>query len=248
MRKVEHIMGLPISVDLRDGDTAAVDRAFEWLREVDARFSPFRPDSEVSRLDRAERGSGALDSGGADSGGLSPDLAHVLALCEHYRLATGGAFQVRRPGRGLDPCAVVKGWAVQRAADLLAAGGASRYVVNAGGDVVAAGGPWRVGVRHPVEADRFCVVLEVGEGAVATSGRYERGDHIVDGRTGEPVTDLVSLTVFAPSLTVADATATAAFAMGLDGIPWAAGQDGCEIYAVDASRRVYRTPGMPVAA
>ncbi len=238
MRRVEHIMGLPISVDLRDGDTDAVERAFEWLREADARFSPFRTDSEVSRLDRAELAPNEL----------SPDLVHVLDLCEHYRLATGGAFQVRLPGRRLDPCAVVKGWAVQRAAELLVAGGATRYVVNAGGDVVAAGGPWRVGVRHPLEADRFCVVLEVGEGAVATSGRYERGDHILDGRTGAAVTDLLSLSVFAPSLTVADATATAAFAMGLDGIPWAAGQDGCEIYAVDASRRVYRTPGMPVAA
>ncbi|WP_433267681.1 FAD:protein FMN transferase [Actinosynnema sp. CS-041913] len=237
MRRVEHIMGLPISVDLRDGDTAAVDRAFEWLREADARFSPFRADSEVSRLDRDELAPTAL----------SPELVHVLDLCEHYRLATGGAFQVRLPGRRLDPCAVVKGWAVQRAADLLAVGGAARFVVNAGGDVVASGGPWRVGVRHPLVADRFCVVLDVTDGAVATSARYERGDHIVDGRTGAPVTELLSMTVYAPSLTVADATATAAFAMGSEGIAWAAAQDGCEVYAVDAAERVYRTPGLPVA-
>ncbi|MBB5956631.1 thiamine biosynthesis lipoprotein [Saccharothrix tamanrassetensis] len=238
MRRVEHVMGLPISVDLRNGDTAAVDRAFEWLRAADARFSPFRADSEVSRLDRAELAPTEL----------SPDLAHVLDLCEHYRLATGGAFQVRLPGRRLDPCGIVKGWAVQRAAGLLAEGGSSRFVVNAGGDVVAAGGPWRVGVRHPLRADRFCVVLDVTEGAVATSARYERGDHIVDGRTGAPVTELLSLTVYAPSLTTADATATAAFAMGLDGIAWAASQDGCEVYAVDATERVYRTPGLPIAA
>ncbi len=231
-------MGLPVSVRVEGlADEDAVDRAFAWLREVDERFSPFKPDSEVSRL-----GSGELDPTG-----VSPDLAHVLELCEHYRLATGGAFDVRLPGRGLDPCAVVKGWAVQRAADLLVAGGATRFVVNAGGDVVV-GGTWRVGVRHPLAADRLCAVLEVTSGAVATSGRYERGDHILDGRTGEPVTDLLSLTVFAPTLTVADATATAAFALGLDGIPWAAAQEGCEVYAVDASSRVYRTPGMPVAA
>ncbi|XVV04261.1 FAD:protein FMN transferase [Actinosynnema sp. CA-248983] len=238
MRRVEHVMGLPVSVrveGLADGE--AVERAFAWLREVDERFSPFKPDSEVSRLDAGELTA------------VSPELAHVLALCEHYRLATGGAFDVRLPGRGLDPCAVVKGWAVQRAADLLVAGGATRFVVNAGGDVVVGGaGPWRVGVRHPFVVDRVCAVLEVTSGAVATSGRYERGGHIVDGRTGEPVTDLLSLTVFAPTLTVADATATAAFAMGLDGISWAAEQEGCEVYAVDASSRVYRTPGMPVAA
>uniref|UniRef100_UPI0031D7628C FAD:protein FMN transferase n=1 Tax=Saccharothrix mutabilis TaxID=33921 RepID=UPI0031D7628C len=178
---------------------------------------------------------------------MSAELAHVLALCEHYRVATGGAFDVRLPGRGLDPCAVVKGWAVQGAADTLTA---DRFVVNAGGDVVVgarSGVPWRVGVRHPLAADRLCTVLEVGSGAVATSGSNERGDHILDGRTGRPVTDLLSVTICAPTLTVADATATAAFAMGLDGIPWAAAQEGCEVYAVDAAERVYRTPGMPVA-
>ena len=86
---------------------------FAWLREVDARFSPFKPDSEVSRLDRGE----------LEPGELSADLAEVLGLCEEYRVATDGAFDVRLPGRGLDPCAMVKGWAVQRAADLLTAAG-----------------------------------------------------------------------------------------------------------------------------
>jgi thiamine biosynthesis lipoprotein len=231
-------MGFPISVDLRDGDAAAVDRAFAWLREADARFSPFRPDSEVSRLDRA----------GYAPAGLSPDLAHVLDLCGHYERATGGAFSARVPGRGFDPCAVVKGWAVQRAADLLTAAGATRFVINAGGDVTTAGGPWRVGVRHPLHADRFCTVLEVTSRSVATSARYERGDHIVDARTGRPVTDLLSLTVVAPTLTIADATATAAFALGAEGIAWAAAQDGCEVFAVDADHTVHRTTGLPVAA
>jgi FAD:protein FMN transferase len=237
MRRFEHIMGFPISVRA-DGDLAvsyaAADRAYAWLREVDARFSPFRPDSEVSRLDRAEL---APDE-------VSADLAEVLALCEHYRIASDGAFQARLPGRGLDPCAVVKGWSVQRAADLLAAGGTTAFCVNAGGDVVVAGGPWRVGVRHPERADQVCVVLEVTDGAVATSARYERGDHILDGRTGQPATGLLSLTVLAPTLTEADATATAAFAMGADGIEWAAARKGCEVFAVDARRRVFRTPGL----
>ncbi|GAA1263824.1 hypothetical protein GCM10009634_03870 [Saccharothrix xinjiangensis] len=151
------------------------------------------------------------------------------------------------PGRGLDPCAVVKGWAVQRAADLLVEAGATRLVVNAGGDVATAGGPWRVGVRHPGRPDRLCAVLEVTDRAVATSGRYERGDHVVDARTGAPVTGLLSLTVVAPTLTEADATATAAFALGAAGVGWAASRPGCEVHAVDAAGRVHRTPGLPVA-
>lgn len=234
-------MGFPVSVRIDDGAAdpqAAADEVFAWLRQVDLRFSPFRSDSEVSRLDRGE----------IPAEGLSPELSEILALGEYYRVATRGAFDVRLPGRGLDPCAVVKGWSVQRAAELLSAAGATRFCVNAGGDVVAAGGPWRVGVRHPERADRLCAVLEITDGAVATSARYERGDHILDGRTGRPVTGLISLTVVAPSLTEADATATAAFAMGAEGVDWAASRDGCEVFAVDEGRRVLRTPGFPVAA
>ncbi|MEW2117461.1 FAD:protein FMN transferase [Streptomyces sp. NPDC005474] len=240
MRRVEHIMGFPISLRIDDGHAPAqaADAVFAWLHEVDARFSPFKPDSEVSRLDRGE----------LEPGELSADLTEVLGLCEDYRVATKGAFDVRLPGRGLDPCAMVKGWAVQRAADLLEAAGVRTYCLNAGGDVVAAGRPWRVGVRHPEHADQLCTVLELTEGGVATSARYERGDHILDGRTGRPATGLLSLTVVAPTLTEADATATAAFAMGAAGIEWAAAREGCEVFAVDADRQVFRTPGLPVAA
>ncbi len=233
-------MGLPISVDLRDGDDELAELVFASLREADEKFSPFKPDSEVSRLDRGE----------LSTEQLTPELVEVLDLCDWYEESTGGAFTARVPGRGLDPCAVVKGWAVQRAADLLEEAGAERFCVNAGGDVVVAGEPepgkpWRVGVRHPDRADALCVVLGVRDGAVATSALYERGQHILDGRTGRPASGLVSVTVFAADLAIADTTATAAFALGRDGIEWAAAQEGCEAFIVDEDRRVYRTAGLP---
>ncbi|MEU9353079.1 FAD:protein FMN transferase [Streptomyces griseoloalbus] len=239
MRRVEHVMGFPVSLRVDDEGfpESAADALFARLREADARFSPFREDSEVSRLDR----------GDLDPEALSPELTEILDLCERYRIATGGAFDVRLPGRRLDPCAVVKGWSVQRGADLLTAAGARRFCLNAGGDVVAAGGPWRVGIRHPQHADRLCTVLHLTDGAVATSARYERGDHILDGRTGRPATGLLSLTVVAPTLTEADTVATAAFALGREGIDWAAARPGCEVFAVDADRRVVRTSGFPTA-
>ncbi|WCH95012.1 FAD:protein FMN transferase [Streptomyces sp. WAC 01325] len=239
MHRVEHVMGFPVSLRVDDAHVGpeAADAVFAWLREVDARFSPFKADSEVCRLDRGE----------IARRDVSADLGEVLGLCEEYRAATGGAFDVRLPGRGLDPCAVVKGWSVQRAAESLRAAGARRFVLNAGGDVVAGGGPWRVGVRHPERADKVCTVAELTDGAIATSARYERGDHIIDGRTGRPATGLLSLSVVAPSLTVADTVATAAFAMGAEGVDWAASRAGCEVFAVDAERRVLRTEGFPVA-
>ncbi|MFD4244268.1 FAD:protein FMN transferase [Streptomyces sp. NPDC058525] len=238
MNRVEHVMGLPVSLRIDDAllPEGAADEVFAWLREADARFSPFKPDSEVSRLNRGE----------LSADGVSADLGHVLDLCEEYRRASGGAFDVRLPGRGLDPCAVVKGWAMQRAAELLAAAGVRRFCLNAGGDIVAGGGPWRVGIRHPEDAGRLCAVLELTDAAVATSGHYERGAHILDARTGLPATGLLSLTVVAPTLTEADATATAAFALGSEGVAWAAGRPHCEVFAVDTARKVLRTPGLPL--
>jgi thiamine biosynthesis lipoprotein len=224
MRFVEHVMGMPASVDVPD--RAAADAVFDWLREVDRRFSPFRPDSEVR------------------SGRHSRELTEVLDLCAEYENRSGGAFRAQLPGRPLDPCGVVKGWAAQRAADLLRAAGVTEFCLNVGGDVVTAGHPWRVGIQHPDRAHHLCVVLEVPDGAVATSGTYERGQHIVDGRTGRPVRDLVSLTVVADDLTTADIVSTATFAMGVEGIAWADAQPGCLVFAVDANREVLRSAGL----
>ncbi|MCK2241152.1 MULTISPECIES: FAD:protein FMN transferase [unclassified Crossiella] len=244
VRRVEQVMGLPVSVDLRDERIGEqpVRRVFDWLHEVDARFSPFRLDSEVSLFSRGELAESEL----------STDLRYVLQVCVDYQQRTGGAFRAWLPGRALDPCAVVKGWAVQRAAGLLRRAGARNFCLNAGGDVLTQGVPepgkrWRVGIRHPDQADQLCGVLEVGSAAVATSAAYERGAHIVDGRTGlPPRRALLSMTVLAADLTVADTTATAAFALGEDGIAWAAAEPGCSVFAVRADRTVFSSPGLPL--
>jgi thiamine biosynthesis lipoprotein len=235
-------MGLPVSVDVRDS-TAALDAAvhtgFGWLREVDARFSPFRPDSEAARFGRGE----------LTTGQLSADLVDVLGLSERYEASTSGAFRARIGERPLDLCGVVKGWAVQRMADGLRAAGARNFCLNAGGDVVTEGEPepgtpWRVGIRHPLRSDRLCATFAVGSAAVATSGGYERGAHILDGRTGLPARGLLSVTVLAPDLTTADIAATAAVALGRDGVRWAAEQPGCLVYAVTEDGVVHRSSGL----
>ncbi|MFC9257398.1 FAD:protein FMN transferase [Amycolatopsis thailandensis] len=245
MNRVEQVMGLPVSVDVRaDGELVAhaIDGVFGWLREVDARFSPFKAGSEVCRYDRGELAPSEL----------SDDLLEVLSLCDHYERLSGGAFSARLPGRRLDPNAMVKGWAVQRAASLLLAEGLDVFCVNAGGDVVTSGEPepgraWRVGIRHPERRNAVCAVVESSGGAVATSAEYERGAHILDGRTGRPPVGLLSVTVTADDLVTADSLATAAFAMGTEGIAWVAAQPGCQVLIVDAKRQVYRSPGLRLA-
>jgi thiamine biosynthesis lipoprotein len=213
-------MGTVISLVAPDGGatSAAADRAFAWLHEVDRRFSPFRPDSEVSQLSR---------SGVLVRGSVSPDMAEVLELCEIVEALSDGTFDIRRhrPDGAPDPTGVVKGWAVDRAGAILETGGITRFCLAAGGDVLARGGraaglPWRIGIAHPTVRYATALTLEAGDLAVATSGITERGEHIVDGRTGRVARELLTLSVAGPDLGRADAYATAAFAMGRDGLRW----------------------------
>jgi len=240
--RLERAMGIPVGIDVRDGDVdaAAVDRAFAHLRAVDAAFSPYRAASAVSRIAR-----GALDPCDAP-----PEVRAVLARCERLRAATGGRFDVHATGR-LDPSGFVKGWAVDGAVAILRAAGARDLCVHAGGDVRvcgerAPGRPWRVGVQHPFVRDRVAAVLEAPAAglAVATSGVYERGAHIVDPLTGAPPSGVLSVTVAGPHLGTADAFATAAFAMGSDGPAWTASLRGYEALTILEGGRVLSTAGM----
>jgi thiamine biosynthesis lipoprotein len=222
------IMGMPVSIT--GVEAPAAEEAFAWLRRVDALFSTYRPDSEVSRLGRGELALADCD----------PLVREVLERCERLRVATDGFFDARAGGR-LDPSGLVKGWAVDRGAALLDAAGARRFCVSAGGDLVVRGGPWRVGIRHP-RRRRLAAALGIADAAVATSGTYERGMHIIDPHTRRPARGARSVTVVGPELATADAYATAAFAMGRAGPAWTAGLDGYEAMTV-LGDRVLCTPG-----
>jgi thiamine biosynthesis lipoprotein len=240
MVRAEPVMGTVVSLDIRDQGVpgAVVDAAVAWFHEVDATFSTYRPESEISRISRGEL---------SRSDG-SAEVQEVLGLCAEVTRRSGGCFDVQLGGR-LDPSGLVKGWSVQRAAEMLQASGARNFFIGAGGDIVTRGRPaggqrWRVGIRHPEIGDRVAAVLEAGDLAVATSGAYERGEHIVDPRTGRAPAGLLSMTVAGPSLTYADAFATAAFVMGEPGVAWVAGIDGYAALAITSDRRVVWTPGM----
>jgi thiamine biosynthesis lipoprotein len=226
--RVEHLWGTAISLHVCDPVPAVTaDAVFAWFRHVDDVFSTWRPDSEISRLGRGElRMQDASD-----------EMREVLALCERVREESNGAFDAQfgadprvtpREGFGrVVASGLEKGWSLQAAADPLRAQGAHNFAINAGGDVIASGvaasgAPWRVGVQHPSRRDSVALVLGISGFGVATSGRYERGDHIIDPRTGAPATALSSVTVVHENLALADGYATAALALGADGAAWLA--------------------------
>jgi thiamine biosynthesis lipoprotein len=207
MHRVEQIMGMPIVVEVRDDD-APFDEVFGWFRWVDETFSTYKPGSEISRVARGESST-------------TPEVREILERCDELRARTNGYFDAYAGGP-LDPSGLVKGWAVDHAADLLDAAGVREYVVNAGGDMRLRG-TWRVGIQHPLERQAVAAVVEATDLALATSGEYARGRHVLDPHTGEPSEGILSVTISGPDLATADAYATAAFAMGAQIAPhWVA--------------------------
>ncbi len=240
MRETRLLMGMPITVEVVGATTSAViDAAFASFEAVDRRFSTYRADSEIE----------AINHGRARPADYSDEMREVFALAEETRIETDGYFDMRRPNGSLDPSGIVKGWAIRNAARLIAATGARDFFVDAGGDVQtsgnnAAGEPWRVGIRSPFdEAAIIKVVYPRGRG-IATSGSYVRGRHIRNPHApADPLAEIVSLTVIGPDILEADRFATAAFAMGRDGIYFIEQRAGLEGYAVDRAGRATPTSG-----
>jgi thiamine biosynthesis lipoprotein len=254
IRHVERCMGTVFSFDIRDpgvtGD--ALHRVLTWLHSIDAMFSTYRADSEICRL-----AAGALPFGEC-----SPAVRDALDACERLRAETGGWFDAGAGGR-LDPSGYVKGWAIERASEMLRAAGSLRHCVNGGGDVQVVGGtgtprtagapggivaprgttPWRIGISDPHHSGELISALALIDGAVATSGSAERGQHILNPRTGRHADHFASVTVVGPSLTRADAYATAAAAMGAPAINWITQFEGYEILACEHGGRILESAG-----
>lgn len=237
-------MGLPISV-LARGDRAqspeadrAVRAAFRELADVDAVFSLYRPDSQVSRLGRGEIGWDECDH----------DVRDVAERCARATELTGGLFDAMRPDGTWDPSGLVKGWAAERAARHLAEVPVD-WCLNAGGDVLVlspSGASFTVGIQDPRDVRRVAAAVPCSAGAVATSGTAARGAHLYDPRNSRPAASpWLSVTVLGPSLETADVLATAAFVAG-DG--W---QDvvvrvpGYEGLGIDAQGALHDTAGWP---
>ena len=227
-RRVEHVMGMPISLALRGrhASTVAGDEAWQAvineLRQVDVIFSVYRSDSIINRFDRSELTIAECPA----------EVAEVIQLGEEAERVSDGAFSIKLPTGGsgngrrkLDPSGVVKGWGTQRAARFLAALDDTDFCLSAGGDIVChtadpSRAAWRIGIEHPRDPNTLIAVVPIRSGGIATSGTVHRGAHLVDPRTGREPSGVASVTVIAASLTWADIDATAAYVHGRDAVQW----------------------------
>ncbi len=234
-------MGMPVTVEVVDpaATAATLDGIFDYFQYVDNKFSTYKADSEISRINQ-----GLLTVKSA-----SEDMQKVFELSEQTRRDTNGYFNIEQQGGLYDPSGVVKGWAIFNAAELLRKQGFENYYVDAGGDVQLAGKNgqghnWRIGIRNPFNINQIVKVLSLTDMGIATSGTYIRGDHIYNPVSGyETVSDIVSLTVIGPNVYEADRYATAAFAMGREGIQFIQQVNGLEGYMIDESGKAVFTSG-----
>jgi thiamine biosynthesis lipoprotein len=205
---------------------AALAAACRILHRCDAVFSTWDAASPLSRF---RRGEAALAQ-------MPAEFAEVLRECGAAKAASGGWFDPWAMPGGFDPTGLVKGWAVDRALGELRAAGLPGALVNGGGDMAAFGSPadgprWRAGIRHPWRAGALACVIEI-DAAVATSGPYERGGHLIDPATGRPASRAASATVTGPSLALADALATGVAVGGDEALAAVAGLDGYAGYLI----------------
>ena len=174
MQQTQDIMGMHITVEIQDGDEdKGCGLVFDYLRYIDETFSTYKTESEVSKISRGE----LLEWQ------YTPDVQEIFKLAEQTKKETQGYFDIRKPDGILDPSGIVKGWAVWQAGLILEHKGYRQFFIDAGGDIQARVAdpkinPWRVGIRNPFNKKEIVKVLQITNEGMATSGTYERGQHI----------------------------------------------------------------------
>jgi FAD:protein FMN transferase len=234
----------PRATDERHGEIwRRIDAACATLHRADEVFSTWRPDSVISRL----------RAGAITAADLPAEVADVIESCATARRLSAGWFDPWAMPGGFDPTGYVKGWAAQRALALLApAGGVTGVMVNAAGDIASSGRmpngqSFRIGIADPTAPRQLAAIIEL-TGSIATSGSYERGPHLIDPHSGQPVARAASASVTGPDLGLADALATGLAVAGADGLAFIEAIDGYAGFTIGVDRSRSATAGFPFAS
>lgn len=237
----DDIMGMPIVIAIIDDDAMQkdIDAIFTFFEAVDRRFSTFKHTSEVALFNRHE----------IKEKDLSPKMRLIMRLAEQTKKQTYGYFDIQKKDGTIDPSGIVKGWAIWQAAQKLMSKGFQNFFIEAGGDIQAEGKnekgeKWRVGIKNPFQKSEIVKVLSISGKGVATSGTYEKGQHVYNPHKKHiKLTHIVSITVIAPNIYEADRFATAAFAMQEKGIDFIEKLKNCEGYMIHADGLATMTSG-----
>ncbi len=222
-------MGMPIVLEIVDPIRKEIfEEVFSYFKYVDRKFSIYKVNSEIT----------AINNGKLKINKFSKDMKIVFRLSEETKKETGGYFDIFHNGK-YDPSGLVKGWAIFNAAKILKKKGNRNFYISAGGDIQVSGKNghgklWTIGIRNPFKQDEIIKTVALKNGGIATSGNYIRGNHVYNPKKGNQQLDnIVSITVVGPNVYEADRFATAAFAMGKEGINFIEHLRGFEGYMID---------------
>ena len=251
---LEDVMGTIVVIDVyaHRADGAAgragqvisgqLAEAVAILHRADAIFSTWKPEARSAGC-AAERSAARRPP---------PRWPRSLTCCAVARDLSGGWFDPWAVPGGFDPSGYVKGWAAQNALAAFRSSGICGVLVNAAGDIASSGAmgdrtPFRIGIADPFAPSRLAEIVEL-TGAIATSGTYERGEHLIDPRSGRPAARAASASVTGPDLGLADALATALAVAGEPGLALIDALDGYEALVINPDGSKRRTQRFPVAA
>ena len=238
LRKQFPVWGTIVDVDIAsslvsdDGLNQGMQQVIDFCKQVDSDFSTYIETSWVTRLRTNQ----------IEITSCPPSVQEVWQLCLKAKHLTDGAFDPWAVEGGFDPSGLVKGWAADKCADMLVSLGIECVQVNAAGDLALRGGfydgvvkPWRIGVVNPDNRAEVVETFEISDGAIATSGAYERGAHINDPYTGLIAIGAKSATVVGPLGWLCDALATALMVAGEDGAKYFSQPEleGYQVFVVD---------------
>lgn len=229
MKENRTIMGMPVVIEINDPNVTreVFEEVFNYLISIDERFSTYKKNSEIT----------LYNEGKIAKEDLSNDMKKVLELSEETKNKTNGFFDIAYNGK-IDPSGLVKGWAIQHASEILRKKGFKNFYVEIAGDIEVAGlnnegKKWAIGIRNPFNKKENVKVVYLSDRGIATSGTYERGEHIYNPKEKKQATEIASLTVIGPNIYEADRFATACFVMGKEGIYFIEKLPGFEGYMID---------------
>ena len=238
LRKQFPVWGTIVDVDIssslvsEEALNQGMQQVIDFCKQVDSDFSTYIDTSWVTQLRTNQ----------VEITSCPPAVQEVWQLCLQAKHLTDGAFDPWAVEGGFDPSGLVKGWAADKCADILVLLGMEHVQVNAAGDLALRGGfydgvvkPWRIGVVNPDNRAEVVETFEINDGAIATSGIYERGAHISEPHTGMIAIVAKSATVVGPKGWLCDAMATALMVAGEDGAKYFIQPEleGYQVFVVD---------------
>lgn len=239
MKKQKNIMGMPVVINIVDKNATNedVNDVFSYLHYIDEKFSTYKKNSEISKINKGE----------LKEEDYSNDMKKILKLCEQTKKETKGYFNIKN-NNYIDPSGIVKGYAINEAAKILKKRGYKNFYIEIAGDIQVFGKNennerWKIGIKNPLNKKEIIKIINLSNMGIATSGTYERGNHIYNPWQKNPAKDIASITIIGPNIYQADRFATAAFAMGEKGIKFISTFKDLEGYMIKKDKTAVMTKG-----